>query len=342
MKILYAVQATGNGHISRAIELMPHLEKHGDVDVFLSGSNATLECALPVKFRSRGISFFYSKCGGLDYKKTWMDNSIIRAKKEALALPVEQYDIVINDFEYITAQACRIKRLPSVQFGHQASFMSAATPRPVKRNHFGEMVLKRYAPATQYIGLHFQPYADFIFPPVIKAAFQNAEPANHGHITVYLPAYKQDCLEQHFRSIPHMHFHWFLEGIQQVERIGNISFYPVHNAMFNKSLITCEGIITGGGFETPAEALYLGKKIISIPIRAQYEQQCNAAALEQMGVTVLANADTPDFGKDIEQWLQEEKPVINQAANNIQETLSYLMATYSSSYNEIAVSPQLI
>jgi hypothetical protein len=29
MKILYAVQATGNGHISRAIELMPHLEKYG-------------------------------------------------------------------------------------------------------------------------------------------------------------------------------------------------------------------------------------------------------------------------------------------------------------------------
>jgi len=38
MKILYAVQATGNGHIARAIEMMPHLQKYGEVDVFLSGS----------------------------------------------------------------------------------------------------------------------------------------------------------------------------------------------------------------------------------------------------------------------------------------------------------------
>jgi hypothetical protein len=30
MKIFYAVQATGNGHISRAIQLMPYLEKLGD------------------------------------------------------------------------------------------------------------------------------------------------------------------------------------------------------------------------------------------------------------------------------------------------------------------------
>ena len=328
MKIFYAVQATGNGHISRAIELMPHLQKHGEVDVFLSGSNATLECALPVKYRSSGLSLFYSKCGGLDYKKTWNDNSLLRAKREALQLPVDQYDIVINDFEYITGQACNIKNIPSVQFGHQASFKSANTPRPAKRNAFGEMVLKHYAPATNYIGLHFESYADFIFPPVIKAVFRNSNPTNNGHITVYLPAYKQSCIEHHFRSLSHIHFHWFLDGIKQVERIGNITFYPVNNSLFNNSLISCEGIITGGGFETPAEALYLGKKLLSIPIRAQYEQQCNAAALSEMGVTVLTDADTPNFAMDIAKWLNAPQPAIQQAANDIDETLQHLIDTY--------------
>jgi hypothetical protein len=33
--------------------------------------------------------------------------------------------------------------------------------------------------------------------------------------------------------------------------------------------------------------LYLGKKIISIPIKQHYEQACNAAALKQIGVQVL-------------------------------------------------------
>lgn len=39
MKIFYAIQGTGNGHISRAMELLPYFEKYGSVDVFLSGDN---------------------------------------------------------------------------------------------------------------------------------------------------------------------------------------------------------------------------------------------------------------------------------------------------------------
>lgn len=63
MKILYSVQATGNGHISRAMELMPFLQQYGEVDVFLSGSNSNLQPDLPVKFRSNGLSLFYVNTG---------------------------------------------------------------------------------------------------------------------------------------------------------------------------------------------------------------------------------------------------------------------------------------
>ncbi|MBK9680340.1 MAG: hypothetical protein IPO69_15970 [Saprospiraceae bacterium] len=54
MKILYAVQATGNGHISRAVQLTPHLQKLGQVDIFLSGQNCTLPVNLPIKYTSKG------------------------------------------------------------------------------------------------------------------------------------------------------------------------------------------------------------------------------------------------------------------------------------------------
>lgn len=324
-RIFYAVQATGNGHISRAIQLLPYLQKWGTVDVFLSGANATLPTELPVKYKSKGLSLFYSRCGGLDYKRMWRENSLFRAKKEALHLPVKDYDIIINDFDYITAQACRVRNIPSVHFGHQASFMSDATPRPSRKNLFGEMVLKKYAPATHYIGLHFKPYDHFIFPPVIKDCFTQQSPKDHGHITVYLPAYQQYCLQQTFDKLQHLHFHWFLAGIKQVERISNITYYPISNSLFNQSLLQCHGLITGGGFETPAEALYLGKRLLSIPIRAQYEQQCNAAALAEMGVMVLPDADTDHFDLDIENWLQADIPIIQQTANNIPETLEYLV-----------------
>jgi uncharacterized protein (TIGR00661 family) len=326
MKIFYAVQATGNGHISRAIQLLPHLEKFGAVDVMLSGANATLAAPLPIKYRSKGLSLFYSSCGGLNYKRMWRDNSLFRAIREAKHLPLEKYDVIINDFDFITAKACSLKGLPSVQFGHQASFMSTHTPRPSEKNLFGELVLKKYAPATHYVGLHFQAYDDFIYPPVIKDVFLHADAKDEGHVCVYLPAYEMHCIEQHLKALPHVHFHWFLHGIEQPERKGNITYFPVSNELFNQSLITCHGIITGGGFETPAEALYLQKRLMSIPIRGQYEQRCNAAALQQMGVMVLEDADTDHFANDIEKWLQQKKPAIIQQANDIDDTLELVLA----------------
>ncbi len=42
MKIFYAIQATGNGHISRAMELLPYLQTYGETDLFLSGANSSL------------------------------------------------------------------------------------------------------------------------------------------------------------------------------------------------------------------------------------------------------------------------------------------------------------
>ena len=70
MKILYAVQATGNGHISRAMELLPYLNEYGEVDIFLSGANSSLDFNFPIKYRSKGLSLYYTCKGKLDYTKT--------------------------------------------------------------------------------------------------------------------------------------------------------------------------------------------------------------------------------------------------------------------------------
>ena len=69
MKIFYAIQGTGNGHISRAELLYPYLQKHGEVDFFLSGSNAQLQTPLPIKYKSSGIILHYKTTGGMDYGK---------------------------------------------------------------------------------------------------------------------------------------------------------------------------------------------------------------------------------------------------------------------------------
>ena len=328
MKIFYAVQATGNGHISRATQLFPYLQKYGEVDFFLSGSNASLKAEIPVKFRSKGCSLFYSKCGGLDYWDIAKNIKPYQIYKDASKLPLKEYDVIINDFDSVTALACKLQKVHSVQFGHQASFLSQNTPRPETKSRMGEFIFKNYAPAPQHLGLHFEAYDAFIRPPIIKDEIVNATPKNLGHISVYLPSFDKDCLEKAFKSVASVEFHWFLDTVKEVHKSGNITYFPVRQKEFNKSLICCEGIITGGGFETPSEALFLGKKLLSIPIKEHYEQECNAAALKQLGVPVVYDVKE-DFNQVIEHWLNSTTVYPKMQANNIPETLDYLFATYN-------------
>jgi uncharacterized protein (TIGR00661 family) len=312
MKIFYAVQATGNGHISRAMQLLPYLRKYGQVDVFLSGANSQLKADMPVRYRSRGLSLFYNHGGGLDYWKISRAINPLRVWNEVRDLPVENYDIVINDFECITSLACAYKKIPSVNFGHQASFQSSLVPRPQKKDLMGEFLLNHYAKATQYLGLHFEEYDDFIFTPVIKKEVLQAKPAIKNHITVYLSSYSDQNLLQHFNQVKGFHFHVFSKQAATCMSSGNVTFMPVNNRLFTESMINSRGVITGAGFETPAEALQLQKKLMVIPIRGQYEQMCNAAALERMGVKVLNKIDS-SFTAEFDSWIQ----------NNTQRQVAY-------------------
>jgi uncharacterized protein (TIGR00661 family) len=307
MKIFYAIQATGNGHIARAVELLPYLQQYGEVTFFLSGSNSNLQAALPVTYTSKGLSLFYSNSGGLDYAKMFRAFEPMRVWREARQLPVERYDLVINDFESITALACWLKKVPSISFGHQASFRSPHTPRPQKKDRLGELVLQRYAPATTYAGLHFQPYDDFIFSPVIKQQVLQGRPTDKGHVTVYLSHYADEVVTAQLKLLPGVRFEVFSKKVKQPVREGNITFIPIANEAFCNSMMHCSGVITGAGFETPAETLYLGKKLLCLPIKGQYEQYCNAAALEQMGVPVIASI-TGGFHNHVEQWLNSAAP----------------------------------
>jgi uncharacterized protein (TIGR00661 family) len=327
MKIFYAVQATGNGHISRAMELLPYLERYGTVDIFLSGDNSHLAMDGPVKYRSKGVSLYSNATGGLDYWRILRGIRPLTLRKEINDLPVEKYDLVINDFEYITAAACAKKGIASVQMGHQASFQSRLTPRPGNKNAIGEWVLKNYARASHYIGLHFDQYDDFILPPVIKKEILEAVPTDKGHITVYLPAYAGDELEKTFSVFSDVPFHIFSKETKQETRKGNLTFFPVNKTLFNQSMISCAGIVTGAGFETPAEILYLGKKMICIPTRGQYEQLCNAAALEKLGVKCIKRIDD-NFSFTFYHWMKESQVVRMNYSQSIPRLMDRLMALH--------------
>lgn len=324
MRIFYAVQATGNGHISRAMEILPYLQQYGEVDIFLSGTNAQLGQGLPVLYRSKGLSLDYNKKGGLDYWKIAKKLKPLMLVKDAMKLPLHRYDLILNDFECVTSLACKLKRMPSVHFGHQASFKSPLVPRPIQKDLLGEWVLKNYCSGSINLGLHFKAYDDNINTPIIKSAVVNAKPTDRGHVTVYLPQYQGSEIATYLKSLTYIHFQVFTRETRTIKQLDNITFFPIDNEMFTQSLIDCHGIITGGGFETPAEALYLGKRVMVMPIHGQYEQWCNAAALQEWNVPVLDNLTTRT-GVCIHRWYFNDAPVEKPIFNENAQIIRWMM-----------------
>ena len=74
MKILYAIQGTGNGHLSRALEIIPILQKKGHLDVLVSGTQGDLKLPYDVKYQLKRFSFIFGKKGGVDIWNTYRKN----------------------------------------------------------------------------------------------------------------------------------------------------------------------------------------------------------------------------------------------------------------------------
>ena len=119
MKILYAIQGTGNGHLSRARDIIPALQNIGRVDILISGTQADITLPYPVKYQMKGLGFIFGKKGGVDLWQTFLQNNIRRVLKEVNQVPVEEYDIIINDFEPVSAWACYFKRKPCIALSDQ-------------------------------------------------------------------------------------------------------------------------------------------------------------------------------------------------------------------------------
>lgn len=324
MKILYAIQGTGNGHICRARDIVPLLQKEHEVDVLVSGTQADIGLPFPVKYKFRGLCFIFGKSGGIDIFETYKKSNLKILFKDINSLPVEAYDLILNDFEPVSAWACFQKNKNCIAISHQAPVLDKNAPQPKKSDLLGKAILKNYAPATAHYGFHFKAYNQNIFTPVIRQQVREQQPANKGHYTVYLPAYADERILKILRECKGVQWQVFSKHNKKILVENNITVKPIDNDQFVKSMATAEGVLCGAGFETPAEALFLKKKLMVIPMKGQFEQQCNAAALKEMGVPVIKSLKKKNLQK-IKDWLKSGKIIPVDYPDNTQQILHEIL-----------------
>ncbi len=309
MKVLYAIQGTGNGHLSRARDMIPALLGEGvDLDILVSGTQADLHLPYRIKYRFWGLSFIFGKQGGIDFWKTYLNAKTLRTQKELRNLPVHEYDLVLNDFEPVSAWACKLKGVPCIGLSHQAAVLSPLAPQPERRDPLGLFILKNYAPATHQYGFHFQAYEPGMFTPIIRKGIRMLRTRKGDHYTVYLPAYSDCRIVSVLSRVPGVRWEVFSKHNTRAFQHQNVRVMPIDHEGFLKSIAHCRGVLCAAGFETPSEALYLGKKVCVVPMKNQLEQQCNALALKEMGVPVLDSLDGQAVPQ-LQEWIASDRVV---------------------------------
>lgn len=319
MKILYGIQLNGNGHITRSIELINKLKSVGyEVDVISSGNNSNLE--LPFEHNHfDGLSIFCNDSGSIDWRKTIKQANIIKLIKDSMR-DVSGYDLVISDFEPISAWSSRRCGVKSLGIANQYSLMSNKTPKI--KSLFSLQFIRNFAPCSEYIALSYEKFDDFIYQPFISDYFLKSEVNDKKFFLIYLPSYSLDYILNQLSEFKQ--YKWRVYSNEEhSNELKNIKVINLNKEKFQKDLTNCSGVITASGFSTTSEALILNKKLWSIPIQSQYEQLSNSLLLDQMGVfTDKLNSD------NLKNWLDNYQKVEYKWKNPIEDILLKIKNIY--------------
>lgn len=320
MKILYGIQLTGNGHITRSAQIIKSLKEKGcNVDIITSGNNSQLSLPYEVKKHYRGLSFFYNRSGGIDWLKTIKSIDLMQFVRD-IEHDVRGYDLVVSDFEPISAWGAKKHKVRSIGIGNQYSFVSEKIPRPKNPNKISEMFLRKFAKCDENIALNYQKYDDFIYSPIIGEDLLGKEKREENFYLVYLPSLATRYVMEQLKDFNCYDWKIYSPDVKEDYTEDRIQMKALDKEGFERDLLSCRGVITASGFSTTSEALVLNKKIWSIPIKGQYEQLCNAIALKKMGVfTEDLNSET------ISRWITAYDKIDYDWENPIEEIVKKIM-----------------
>lgn len=281
MRILYGVQGTGNGHITRARMLGPALESRGiQVDYLFSGRQRDqyFNMELFGQYRTREGFTFVTENGEVDMIRTLMNAKLGRFIKDVANLKVKEYDLVVSDFEPITAWAARLKGVKSVGIAHQYAFTHRIPGR--EHSRFEHLAIPIMTPVNHAIGLHWNSFGKAILPPMISPV-SGALSVSPRKVLVYLPFENLNRVIEFLKPWSSYDFHIY-SAVEQAYQEGHIRVNPLSREAFHQSMLSCAGVLTSAGFGVCSEAIQAGKHLLVKPLNGQFEQAANAAALERL------------------------------------------------------------
>jgi len=302
IKILWGIQCTGNGHLSRSKEIIKHLEtnysgKVDKIDVVLSGNFSQIDTSdLSVRYKFSGLSFDLTS-GGISILKTISSLNLLSFFKSIFIPKLNDYDIIVSDFEPVTCWAGILRRKKVLGVGNHYKFLSNKKfLRNLTPNYFlNKLITRLVSPVSDSIVFEYLKDSEKDFFPIIRKELRKSKPTSEDYYICYLSSISSDSQIKFFTLFPNETFYIFTPDIKTDSDFENVRLRVINKKEFTKKLIGCKGVICHTGFQLTSECLFLGKKLLVIPIKNQIEQIYNTKILNKFGVISSDGLEVPIF-----------------------------------------------
>jgi uncharacterized protein (TIGR00661 family) len=301
MRILYGVVGEGMGHATRSSVILRHLisRNEHEIEIAVSGrAHGFLTRAFPsLKVHEiAGLNMIYEDNEVRRRRTAWdfikklpafAENFETMTRIEEAFRP----EIVISDFESFAYLYAKKHELPVISIDNmqiinrctldveippeeEASYRMAKTVVKAKLPHCDHYLI------TTFFFPEVRKRRTSLHPPILRDAILRAQPSEGDHVLVYQTS---DTFHELVPTLQRMSGRFIVYGLKRDEELGNVTLKGFSEDGFVHDLATARAVLAGGGFSLMGEAVQLGKPMLSVPLKGQFEQTLNALYLAKLG-----------------------------------------------------------
>ena len=333
MKILYGVTGEGLGHAMRSRVVAEHLRGRGhEVKLAASGRACDyLRRYFDDVQRIPGFSIAYIRdqvARGRTLAR--LGRSARPALRETIALyrrAISGFapDVCLSDFDSFTHVFGKLFDRPVLSIDHQHVIDRCRHPRAVRARLPRDFAVTRAIVRAKLPGCRHYVVTSFYFPPanrehttlvgpILRPEVLALEPSTGEHVVVYQTSAVRSELIAALRAVPDQRFVMYARGAEPY-LAGNVLVRAFDEPRFLADLASARAVICNGGYTLIAEALYLGKPVLSMPLRHQGEQELNAAYLTELGLGRALHRLDPAAIRELARTASQRVPARIAAGN---------------------------
>lgn len=299
MKILYGVVGEGMGHATRSRVILSHLAKSHEIEIVVSGrAHEYLSRYFFNVHEIKGLKMAYEN-NEVDRGKTFWE--LLKSLPSMIADNFQEFiklgerfspDVVVSDFESFAYTFGKHHDIPVISIDNMQIINRCELDVEIPDDQMDDYLIAKGIVKGKLPGCFHYLITTFfyppiskertsLYPPILRDRILGAEVTHGDHIIIYQTSTSNERL---LEILDRVELPFRVYGFNRDERVGdNVWLRPFSEEGFIADLASCRGVLATGGFSLMGEAVYLGKPLLSVPLRKQFEQQLNSLYLARLG-----------------------------------------------------------